>query len=354
MRPQRTTREQRAAPSPSSTVHLVNPLWDATGGADQRTVDTWKLLRGHADVRVWSEYRPDPRLARICPVERIEPWRWRFPHGGTLVFVGTYFRVGHWVRLAAPARTIVLYNTHQPERLARNLARIRSAGPEPEVVYTSRALRGMHGGAGTVLESPIDVRRFRPVTVARKRRPFTVGRLSRDLRSKHHAEDPALWRALAEAGCHVRVLGGTCLAPELSGIPGIELLPAGAEDPAMFLRTLDCFVYRTSESWFEAYGRVVIEAMATALPVVASPRGGYVQHLREDVNALLFADTAEACARVLALRDAPERAARLGARARDSVLEVNQDDLPRRTRAVLLEGYANVGAVSARPAAAAA
>ena len=56
----------------------------------------------------------------------------------------------------------------------------------------------------------------------------------------------------------------------------------------MFLRTLDCFVYRTSESWFEAYGRVVIEAMATALPVVASPRGGYVQHLREDVNALLL------------------------------------------------------------------
>jgi len=331
------------------TVHLVNPLWDPNGGADQRTVETWKLLRHHARVRVWSEYRPDPRLARACPVERIEPWCWRFPRGGTLIFVGTYFRVGHWVRLAAAARTVVLYNTHQPERLARNLERIRGAGPEPEIVYTSCALRRMHGGSGAVLESPIDVHRFRPVGVARKRPPFTVGRLSRDIRSKHHADDPALWRALAEAGCRVRVLGGRCLAPELEGVPGIELLPAGAEDPAMFLRTLDCFVYRTSESWFEAYGRVVVEAMATALPIVASPRGGYVAHLREDDNALLFRDTDEACARVLSLRDSPERAARLGARARLTALAVNEDDLPRRTRSVLLAGASHRALPAAQP-----
>jgi len=187
-----------------------------------------------------------------------------------------------------------------------------------------------------VLESPIDVQRFRPVGVARKR-GFTVGRLSRDIRSKHHDDDPALWRALAEAGCTVRLLGARCLEPELSGIANIELLPAGAEDPAMFLRTLDCFVYRTSDSWFEAYGRVVLEAMATGLPIVASARGGYAEHLVDGVNALMFRDTAHACEQVLALRDAPARAAALGARAREVAVAINVGDLPRRTRALLLE-----------------
>jgi glycosyltransferase involved in cell wall biosynthesis len=338
------------ASAPLPQVHLVNPLWDPSGGADQRTIETWKLLRDHADVRVWSEYAPDAQLARACPVERIAPWRGRFPRGGTLIFIGTYFRVGHWVRFARPARTVILYNTHQPDRLAKNVRRIAASGAAPEIVYTSQALRRLHAGTGAVLESPIDVKRFRPVGIARKR-GFTVGRLSRDIRSKHHAEDPALWRALAEAGCTVRLLGARCLEPELCGVPNIELLPCGAEDPAMFLRTLDCFVYRTSDAWFEAYGRVVLEAMATGLPVVASPRGGYAEHLVDDVNALLFRDSAQAYAQVLALRDEPQRAATLGAMGRAAAVAINTGDLPRRTRAVLLPG---VAATAIEPMAAAA
>src|SRR5205085_3315428 len=33
-------------------IHLVNPLWDANGGSDWRTIETWRLLRAsgaHAD-----------------------------------------------------------------------------------------------------------------------------------------------------------------------------------------------------------------------------------------------------------------------------------------------------------------
>lgn len=324
------------APHDLPRLHLVNPLWDASGGADWRTIDTWRLLRRHADVHLWTEYSPAKAFAQY-PVRRIQPLQMRVPRGGTLVFVGVYFRIGHWTRLASFDRVVVIYNTDQPDRLAKNVTRLSRAGHRVDVVYTSRALQRRHHGAGPVLESPIDVARFRPWRTARPPRPFTVGRLSRDIRSKHHEEDPMLWRALASAGCRVRLMGATCLAAELAGTPNVELLPVNCEDPASFLRSLDCFVYRTSAHWFEAYGRVVMEAMATGLPVVAGERGGYADHLRNGVNAYVVASTDEAIERVAALSRSPAEAARIGAAARRDAIALNADELPRRTLELLID-----------------
>ena len=318
-------------------VHLINPLWDPTGGADWRTIDTWRLLRAHADVRVWSEYIPADVFARF-PIERIRPLRLRFPRGGTFVFVGTYFRIGHWTRLAPSERVVIIYNTDQPDRLAKNLRRLQRGGHAVEVVYTSHALKRRHRGRGQVLESPIDTQRFRPGYASRPARAFTVGRLSRDIRSKHHEDDPALWRALAQAGHRVRLMGATCLAAEIGDVPNIELLPAGAEDPATFLRSLDCFVYRTSAGWFEAYGRVIAEAMASGLPIVAGHVGGYADHLRDAVNARLVTNTQEAIDRVTELAANADECARLGAAARRYALTLNAEVLPRRTVALLAHG----------------
>ena len=291
----------------SAVVHIVNPLWDACGGADWRAVETWRLLHPRGDVRLWSEYEPDPQFEVVAPVRRIAPWKLDFPRGGTLVFVGVYFRVGHWVRFASPERVVVLYNTAQPDRLRKNLARIASCGRAAEVVYTSHALRRLERGHGPVLESPIDLARF----VYRERgaaRPFTVGRLSRDTPTKHHEEDVALWKALAAEGMHVRIMGGMCLAAALAGIPNVELLPAGAEDVVAFLNSLDCFVYRTSQYWLEAFGRVVMEAMATGLPVVCGDRGGYVDYVTHGRDAMVVASTSQALEEIRKLR-ADRRAA---------------------------------------------
>jgi glycosyltransferase involved in cell wall biosynthesis len=318
-------------------IHLVNPLWDPSGGADWRTIDTWRLLRQHSRVELWTEFQPSQVFSRDYPVQRIRPLSLQVPRDGTLVFIGTYFRIGHWTRLASFDRVLILYNTNQPDRLAKNVQRLERAGHDVEVIYTSQALRRLHGGQGDVLESPIDVQRFSPRRGPRPARAFTVGRLSRDLRSKHHEEDPLLWRALARTGCRVRLMGATCLADELAGEPGVEVLPAGAEDPAEFLRSLDCFVYRTSTRWFEAYGRVVMEAMATGLPVVAGERGGYVEQLRDGTIGHVVSSTDEAIARVLALAADRDAATALGERARRCAFTFNTEDLPRRTVELLAD-----------------
>ena len=316
-------------------VHLINPLWDPHGGSERRAVDTWWLLQPYCDVRLWSEYEPVPEVAVPVPVRRISPLALSIPFGGTLVFVGVYFRIGHWIRLARPERVVVIYNTDQPDRLAKNLDRIASSGKRAVVVATSPALAQRLGRPLPLLESPIELSGF--LAVRRPaRRTFTVGRLSRDEATKHHDEDVDLYRLLASLGIRVRIMGGTCLAGALAGTPNIELLAAGAEDPATFLRSLDCFVYRTSSRWFEGFGRVVFEAMASGLPVVCHSRGGYATYLSNGRDGLLFDTSAQAVRRILDLRANAQRRLELGNAARHSAQRIVGEQLRIRTRQFLL------------------
>ncbi|MBS0319186.1 MAG: glycosyltransferase family 4 protein [Proteobacteria bacterium] len=321
-------------------VHLINPLRNRWGGSERRTIETARLVAAQAPATVWCAPNASPALVRESGARVLNPWLLQFPRGGTLVFVGTYFSVGRWIRFAEPARVVVIFNTDQPRWLRDNLARIATSGCTAEVVYTSHALRKRHNGVGPVLESPIDVARFpfaAPVVPAA--RPFTVGRYSRDHRSKHHADDPALWRELAAQGVRVRLMGATCLADELTGVPGIELLPAGAEPPLDFLRSLDAFVYRTADTWFEAFGRVVFEAMAAGVPLICGRRGGFADYLTQGHSALLCDSAREFVACATALRDDPALAGSLARNARHVVERVNGDALRRATR-VMLAGRA--------------
>jgi glycosyltransferase involved in cell wall biosynthesis len=330
----------------TTRVHLVNPLWDMNGGSEHRTVATWRLLQPFCDVRLWSEYGPAPQLAATLPIRRIAPLTLSIPFGGTLVFMGVYFRIGHWVRFTRPKRVIVVYNTDQPDRLAKNLGRIESCGTRAEVVATSAALAKRVGQPLPLLESPIDLAPFLAVDRP-ARTTFTVGRLSRDDTTKHHDEDADLYRLLAAIGCRVRIMGGTCLASRLAGISNIELLPAGAEDPATFLSSLDCFYYRTNERWFEGFGRVVFEAMASGLPVVCSARGGYADYLDMGRDSLVFETTAQAMHAILDLRANPLVRVAMGAAARRSARRIVGEGLHARTRRFLLPAAVDMPSCSA-------
>ena len=333
------------------TIHLVNPLWDATGGADLRTVDLHKLLGVDHPVRLWSEYRIADAF-RDLPVETIRPWR--HPHDGTVVLVGVYFRNGTWLRRTGADRIVVIYNTEQPDRLQKTLRRI---GDRPfQIVYTSEALRDatlrdarlpvgerLRIDAGGVLESFVEPSTFDKVFEQRWKPDrdrgdprFTVGRLSRDNPRKHHPGDPPFFSALAGRGMWVRVMGGASLRQRLGGDSDVELLPAGAMPSADFLSTLDAFYYRTHPQYFEAFGRVVLEAMLCGLPVVAEARGGYASHIRHGENGFLFDDPRDASRQLDALRADPSLGERSGRAARATAERLFRVDLPHRTRHALL------------------
>ena len=284
------------------------------------TIEMYKMLGQGRQVGLWSRFTPAQEFSRHYPIRLIRPWLGRFPIGGTFIFVGAYFRIGHWFQgRAADADDPDLQ--HVP---AGTGCRKPCGDCEPGIGgrWKSFTRRGccarLLASRERWIESPIDIVQFTPPH-ERAPGPFRVGRLSRDIASKHHDEDPSIYAALGAQGVEVRIMGGTCLRARPEGLAETVLLPAGAMPACTFLQGLDCFFYRTSERWLEAYGRVVFEAMACGLPVVCGRRGGYADYIVHGINGFLFDTTAEAIALIRSLRDDAALRERVGRAARATV-----------------------------------
>ena len=303
-------------------IHLVNPLWNAAGGSEWHTIELYRELSPHTEVKLWTEHQPDPSLAAAWPINRVDAASGHIPRGGTLVFVGVYQLPGAWVRAAAPLRAIVLYNTLDPQQLVRFMRQLFDAQVQRiEVVFSSEEQRKQTRLRGIVEYSLIDLQRFVPRTCGAgdQRKSFVVGRLSRDDPRKHHPDDMPLYSELVSSGCQVRIMGGTCLGQAGPLSDGVELIPAKTEPAEEFLQGLDCFFYRTGDRWWEPFGRVVFEAMACGLPVVCHRRGGYVANIDHGQNGFLFDTNEEALAILLRLQADRDLRTSIGQAARATV-----------------------------------
>jgi hypothetical protein len=98
-----TTATDGARSIPRKGIHLINPMTEVAG-SEMRVVELYKMLKQAANVGVWTEWNPEPSLARTVPIRLLRPRRGQFPLTGTLVFVGFWFHVGRWTWLSLASR----------------------------------------------------------------------------------------------------------------------------------------------------------------------------------------------------------------------------------------------------------
>lgn len=101
-----------------------------------------------------------------------------------------------------------------------------------------------------------------------------IGRHSRSSPQKW-PHDAGVLRAVypTDGSWRVRVLGGADPAKQVLGsLPDSwDVLPFGAISPREFLAGLDFFVYFHDPRWVEAFGRTILEAMASGVPAILPP-----------------------------------------------------------------------------------
>lgn len=299
----------------NSPIHIVTHF-SGIGGCETHAVTLAQLLKRTSSVNVWAD-RPGGGAAKFGATP-ISAYSGQMPRGGTLILLGTHFEPGRWLDYAKPRRLIVICVLSNPGQVFAALTALdRPTLPEVELVFISSRLRDTIGLPGIVGLEPMDLERFRP-RHRPNNAPFTVGRHSRDVPEKHHPQDPSLYRMLAWQGVHTRLLGGTCLDSQLRDVPEVSTLAAGTAPAEEFLGGLDCFFYRTHPSWAEPSGRVVMEAMASGLPIIAHDGGGYTDWIEQGKNGYIFSRQEDAYELLLAMKSQPELRGRLASAARTS------------------------------------
>ena len=318
-----------------SVVHIVNMFEQASGGSELHALDLGQRLSRYANVFYWSPEFPDPHLHLEHGVNTIDSSTGRYPQGGVFVFIGVYFALGPWLAKARPERIIILYNTFDAVRLSAFIRKMRDFTElKVELLFCSDMMRIEAALPGLFEPSPIELPASSSCIKVRENR-FIIGRHSRDVVEKHGPKDGVVYAALIAQGAQVRLLGATCMKKIFPDIAGLELLPAQRGGVTEFLQGLDVFFYRTG-TWIEPWGRVVLEAMALGLPVVAHRRGGYAQAIDHGIDGFLFDDDQQAIELLNQLRRNPDLRRKIGAAARAKAESLLDSQALKRLLAVYL------------------
>jgi glycosyltransferase involved in cell wall biosynthesis len=148
-----------------------------------------------------------------------------------------------------------------------------------------------------------------------------VGRLAAEKGVERILEAFRLARGLLPEGLstHLIIAGDGPARPALRTMASADVTFLGNLDRRTVLPTLyasaDAFLFA---SHTETLGLVILEAMASGLPVIAAPAGGVADHLRDDENGLAYppGDVNAMAAAMVKVATTPELARRLGEEGR--------------------------------------
>jgi glycosyltransferase involved in cell wall biosynthesis len=307
-------------------IHVINGFQNEFGGSEQEAIHLSRILRHHGEVRMWStSSRSSRSLAKKFGIRPIRLAPTSHPNGGIHVFVGSHWRGKLWPYLSQPPeRLIYVFNTFHPKLLGLTSKHPRLLRwPRTEYVFISEFQKALLATDGEVHPSPIDIELFKPANRS-PRAQLVIGRLSRDVIEKYHADDIALYRTWITRGAAVRLQGASCLrATNIDS--AVQLLDEGAISAPDFLRGLDIFFYRTG-AHVETYGRVVAEAMACGLPVVCGRHGGYAELIQHGKNGFLFDTNDQAVEIMTTLLADPAMRASVGRQARLTIEAIYAPD----------------------------
>lgn len=310
-------------------VHIVCNL-ENIGGSERRALNLQRLLSAHLPTTLWSTVPAHPAHSRAADIRVISSAS--APANGTLVLIGTFFPCGHWLQENRFDRVVVCHNlAGQNPTLLQRLGEIgrNPSRPPVQLTFPSKMFRDLIDLPGRVEYSPVDLAHFL------RRRPssdstssLAVGRHGRAYAWKFHPNDAAFFRKLLSLGHRVKIVGGSAIAPAFARDAGAapEWIETGMLDARDFLETLDVFVYRKHPQWVETGGSVILEAMATEVPVVVFPdRCGCAELIAHGEDGFLVSSEAEALDVIERLRGDPDLRRRIASAGRRTLVELQRE-----------------------------
>jgi len=184
--------------------------------------------------------------------------------------------------------------------------------------------------------SLLDTAPFAAIKRPAARERCVIGRVSSDSAEKFPDEALAiLKRVEAKVDADFFVVGASkywTSIPKWLKTPGV-----GSRPVEEFYRDMDILIYRTDDKCVETWCRVITEALAAGVVVIAEKKGGIVEQINHGVDGFLCSTDDEFVGHAVALCNSPERRHAVGMAARaKAVREFDMSTLRQRTTDIVL------------------
>lgn len=129
-------------------------------------------------------------------------------------------------------------------------------------------------------------------------------------KSKMHPKAAEIFSQLSKMGCIVSVVGGpehTQLAAEVKSLGGEIKIYGSVDNPIDFYRNTDIFVYPLRHDHYGTGEQVILEALASGLPVVSFANPAELAILQDGIDSILKYSTESFTDATLELIDSPSK-----------------------------------------------